>query len=98
MAVVEHIVIFKLKQESTEAEKEELIQRLRGLKGKVEGMIDLSAGESFTDRHQGYSVGLVVRFENREALERYGPHPAHVPVVEYVRQVCEDVIAVDYEF
>ncbi len=96
--MVEHIVIFKLKPESSEAQKDELIQRLRGLKGKVEGMVDLSAGESFTDRHKGYTVGLVVRFTDREALERYGPHPAHVPVVEYVRQVCEDVIAVDYEF
>jgi len=96
--VVEHIVIFKLKSGSTEAEKEELIRKLRGLKGKVEGMVDLSAGESFTNRHKGYTVGLVVRFENREALERYGPHPAHVPVKEYVSQVCEDVIAVDYEF
>jgi len=96
--VVEHIVIFKMKPESTEAEKDELIRKLRGLKGKVEGMVDLSAGESFTERHKGYKVGLVVRFTDREALDRYGPHPAHVPVKEYVAKVCEDVIAVDYEF
>jgi len=37
-------------------------------------------------------------FTDREALERYGPHPEHVPVKEYVAKVCEDVIAIDYEF
>ena len=42
-------------------------------------------------------MGLVVRFVDRETLERYGRHPEHVPVKQYVDQVCEDVIAVDYE-
>lgn len=50
-----------------------------------------------SNRHQGYTIGLVVRFVDRDALERYGPHPEHVPVKEYVSQVCSDVIAVDYE-
>lgn len=60
--------------------------------------MSLSAGESFTNRHRGYTIGLVVRFVDREALERYGPHPEHVPVKAYADQVCEDVISVDYEF
>lgn len=96
--MVEHIVLFKMKPESTEAQKEELLRKLRGLEGKIDGIVSLSAGESFTDRHQGYRIGLVVRFVDKEALERYGPHPEHVPVKEYVAQVCEDVIAVDYEW
>ncbi len=96
--MVEHIVLFKMKPESTEAEKEELLRKLRSLEGKIEGIVSLSAGETFTERHKGYRIGLVVRFTDREALERYGPHPEHVPVKEYVAKVCEDVIAVDYEF
>ncbi|HLS90823.1 MAG TPA: Dabb family protein [Limnochordia bacterium] len=95
--MVEHIVLFKMKPDSTPEQKEELIRRLRGMAGKIEGMVSLSAGETFTDRHKGYTVGLVVRFTDKAALERYGPHPVHVPVKEYVAQVCEDVIAVDYE-
>lgn len=96
--MVEHIVLFKMKPESTPAEKDELLRRLRSLEGKIEGMVSLSAGESFTNRHKGYTIGLVVRFVDREALERYGPHPEHVPVKAYADQVCEDVISVDYEF
>jgi len=95
--MVEHIVLFKLKPEATPEQKEELIRRPRGMAGKIEGIVHLSAGESFTQRHKGYTVGLVVRFVDRETLERYGRHPEHVPVKQYVDQVCEDVIAVDYE-
>jgi len=96
--MVEHIVLIKLKDGVTAAQKQELIRALRGMKGRIPGMIDLSAGETFTDRHKGYTVGLVVRLADKAALERYGPHPVHVPVKELVGQLADDVIAVDYEF
>ncbi len=96
--MVEHIVLFKLKPEVGEAKKEELVEALRGLKGRTPGMVDLSAGETFTDRHNGYTVGLVVRFEDKASLEAYGPHPAHVPVKELAGELSESIIAVDYEF
>lgn len=96
--MVEHIVLIKLKPDVTAQRKQELIEALRGLKGRTPGMVDLSAGETFTDRHNGYTVGLVVRFEDKASLEAYGPHPAHVPVKELVGELSESVIAVDYEF
>lgn len=96
--MVEHIVLFKLKPEVTDSQKEAFLAALKGLKGRTPGMIDLSAGETFTDRHNGYTIGLVVRFENRESLEIYGPHPEHVPVTEMAKELCESVMAVDYEF
>lgn len=95
--MVDHIVLFKMKPESTADDKERLLAMLHGLEDKIEGIVSLSAGESFTDRHQGYTIGLVVRFVDRAALEHYGPHPEHVPVKEFVSQVCSDVIAVDYD-
>ena len=95
--MVEHIVLFKMKSESTQLRKKSCCES-SAAQGKIGGMVSLSAGESFTNRHRGYTIGLVVRFVDREALERYGPHPEHVPVKAYVDQVCEDVIGVDYEF
>ncbi len=97
--MVEHIVCFKLKPDTTPKQKERLIAMLRGLKEKVPGIVDLSAGETFTpERGHGYTIGLVVRFKDREGLAAYGPHPNHVPVKEYVNQICEAVLAIDYEF
>jgi hypothetical protein len=97
--VVEHIVCFKLKPDATPEQKRLLIERLRGLKDKIPTVVDLSVGETFTpERGQGFTVGLVVRFKDREGLAVYGPHPDHVPVKEYVGQVCESSLAIDYEF
>lgn len=96
--MVEHIVIFKPKPGTTPEQEQKLIDMLRGLKGKVPGIVDLTAGRNFSERGQGHTVGLVVRFNDREGLAVYGPHPDHVVVKEYVAQICEPSIAVDYEF
>jgi hypothetical protein len=97
--MVEHIVCFKLKPDATPEQEARLIEMLKGLKEKVPGIVDLSAGRTFTpERGQGYTVGLVVRFRDKEALAAYGPHPNHVPVKEYAAQVCESTLAIDYEF
>jgi len=97
--MVEHVVCFKLKPDATPEQEERLIQMLRGLKESVPGIVDLSAGRNFTpERGQGHTVGLVVRFRDKAGLAVYGPHPNHLPVKEYVAQVCESQVVVDYEF
>jgi hypothetical protein len=97
--MVEHIVCFKMKPESTPEQAEALISLLRGLKETIPTVVDLSAGRTFTtDRSQGYTIGVVVRFRDKEGLAVYGPHPTHQPVKDYVSQVCESVLAIDYEF
>lgn len=97
--MVEHIVCFKLKPEAGPEEEARLLKILGDLRQSVPGIVDLSVGKSFTpERGQGFTIGLVVRFDDREGLAAYGPHPSHVKVKEYVSQVCDSVLAVDYEF
>jgi len=96
--VVEHIVLFKLKSSVSAEQKQAFIEALRGMKGRVPGMVDLSAGESFTERHKGYTVGLVVRVTDRDALAVYDTHEVHRPVKEMAGQLSEEILAVDYEF
>lgn len=97
--VVEHIVCFKMKPEATPEQEQKLIEMLRALKDAIPTVVELTAGKTFTpERGQGFTVGLVAKFRDKEGLAVYGPHPNHQPVKEYVAQVCESVLAVDYEF
>jgi hypothetical protein len=96
--MVEHLVLFKLKPEATEEQKEAAIQALRGLKGQIDGILELTCGRNFSQRSQGFEIGLLVRFRDRAALEVYIPHPAHRGAVEqFLHPIREDVIVVDYE-
>lgn len=95
---LEHIVLFKLKHESTKAEEDELIRQLRGLKSQIPEIIDLTAGRNVADDSHGFTVGLVVRLRDLGALEAYRVHPAHQEVVKYIEAVTEERLAVDYYF
>jgi hypothetical protein len=96
--MIEHIVLFRWTETATPQAIETAILELRALKGKIEGIVDLSCGINFSDRAQGYTHGLVVRFIDRTALEAYGPHPAHQHVVQnFINPIRADVLALDYE-
>lgn len=96
--MVEHIVLIKFKPQTTTEQKEVLIHRTLLLKNVIPGIIDIKQGFNFSNRSQGYEVGLTVRFEDRASLENYGPHPAHQEIVSYLKEIgMEDSIIVDFE-
>jgi len=96
--MVEHVVLFKLKPEATEEQRAAMQASLRGLQTAIPGIVGLTVGTNFSDRSQGFEVGLVVRFTDRAALEGYLPHPAHTDCVNtYIRPIMDNVIVVDYD-
>lgn len=93
-----HIVLFRWKPGTTDAQRDAALTALRELANAIPGIVDLTCGANFTDRAKGYDTGLVVRFRNRQALEAYLPHPAHRRVVdEVINPIREDSLALDYE-
>jgi hypothetical protein len=97
--MVEHIVLFRWKEEAGQEAIDRVMAELRGLKGKIAGIMDLSCGENFSERAKGYTHGLVVRFTDRAALEAYSPHPEHQRVVQtFISPIRADVLSFDYEF
>jgi hypothetical protein len=96
--MVEHVVLFKTQEDATEEQKERMIAGLASLREQIPGIVDLSVGRNFSDRNQGFDIGLVVRFVDRAALETYLPHPAHRGCVDqFVAPIKVDVIVVDYD-
>src|SRR3712207_3268295 len=75
--MVEHVVLFKTTAEATPQQRDRMVAELKTLKEQVPGIVDLTVGYNFSERNQGYDIGLVVRFQDRSALETYLPHPAH---------------------
>lgn len=96
--MIEHVVLFKFNDQTTDEQKNEAIQKLTSLKNKIPGIVDLQAGVNFSDRSKGYELGLNVRFEDQEALEQYGPHEEHQKVVSYLKEIgMSDILALDFE-
>lgn len=97
--MVDHLVFFKFKADVDQGTRTAISNALLALKGIVPGVIDISCGETFTDRGQGHQVGLFVRLKDKEALTVYANHPAHKEVVEtMIKPRAENIMAIDYEF
>lgn len=95
--MVEHLVWFKLKDDVSDERKAAMMQTLHDLETQIEGIENLACGEDFSGRSQGFQIGLVVRFSSREALEKYGPHPAHKAFGDQFRECWDEVMALDFE-
>lgn len=94
--MIRHIVMFKIKEEYKE-EIPQLVENFRGMKGRIEGMLDLEAGADILGSERSYDLALVTLFENREAFDAYQTHPVHLPVKKRMHEVRSASVACDYE-
>ena len=94
--MIKHIVMFKLKDKNKE-NIEKVVNALKTLEGSIDVLRSAEIGVNFTESERSYDIVLTTEFDNRDALDAYGPHPKHVPVVETVRSLCSVSAVVDYE-
>lgn len=85
--MIKHVVIIKFGESTTNEQLTDVCARFNELKKLIPGIIETQAGINFSNYNQGYQVLLTVLFENREALESYGPHPEHRAVASIIREI-----------
>lgn len=95
--MLKHVVLFKFKPETSEAQIEQLAAGLGALPGIVEEIREFVFGRDIIRSERSYDFGLVSLFDDRAALDRYQVHPEHQKVVTHVKQICSGVVAVDFE-
>lgn len=96
----EHLVTFRFNENITAQKEQELLNKLKTFKGKIPGIVELTAGINVTqetEQIQGYTLGLRVTFEDKQALDQYLPHPVHQEFVQSLSGLIDNVIVVDYE-
>jgi len=99
--MVKHIIIWTLKDSFSESEKEKIKANIKtgleGLKGKIDGLTEISVQTDLLGSSNG-DLMLDSTFENAEALKAYAVHPAHVEVADRdVRPYTATRSCVDFE-
>jgi hypothetical protein len=96
IAMITHIVLFKLKDRSTES-IDRTVQVLRNMEGKIDALRHLEVGTDVLHSERSYDIALVTKFDSMEALQAYQVHPVHKLVIEHIATVREASVSVDYE-
>ena len=99
--MVRHVIVWTLKDEYSDAEKEQIKQGIKagleGLAGKVPGIVEIRVN---TEKLPGSSGDLMLDslFEDADALKAYSVNPAHVEVANgKVRPFVKIRSSFDYE-
>jgi hypothetical protein len=98
--MIKHIVLWKLKEISTEGTKDEtsvlLKNKLLSLKNIIPEIITIEVGINTPEVQGNFDIVLMVEFANLQDLDVYQNHPAHLKVVEFVKLVREERVAIDF--
>ena len=99
--MVKHIILWQLKEEYSESEKNDIKKGIKdgleGLKGKIPGLLDIKV---VTDGLNSSNADLMLdsSFEDETALKGYAVHPEHVAVANgKVRPYTANRVCLDYE-
>ena len=96
--MIRHIVMFKIKDEFKD-EIPQLVKNFQGMKGRIEGMLDLEAGADIlhSERSYSYDLALITVFDSRASFDAYQTHPVHLPVKKRMHEVRSASVACDFE-
>ena len=95
--MVVHIVMFKFKDENKEANLIQAKQMLEGLMGAVPTLRSMDVGLNFAQEERAMDLSIITTFEDKAGLEAYAVHPAHLKVVDFIKEVVAYSKVVDYE-
>lgn len=99
--MINHIVLFKLKDYPAE-EKSRIINELKsmleGLQQKITELKYVEVGTNYELESKSYDLALISYFESIEDLDAYRIHPEHQKVVQRIQETTISRAAVDYYF
>ena len=91
-----HIVCWKYKAETTEAQRAEHIAKLKNLPNVIPNISSFIVGRDILHLERSFDTGLVAVYPDREALDFYTVHPEHQEVANLGKQIAEKVVSVDF--
>ncbi|MEM1094223.1 MAG: Dabb family protein [Bacteroidota bacterium] len=97
-SLLRHVVLFKFKDESSEADVKAVVDAFRALPSKIDAIYDFEYGtdnspEGLAD---GFTHSFLVTFRTEADREVYLPHPDHQAFVGVLRPHLDKVLVIDY--
>ena len=100
--MIRHIVMFKFKEEAEGRSKKENLELtkkiFKNLKPSISVILkdEIKINLEEADKNN-YDFIYIADFENLETLNEYAVHPEHVKCINFLKNVREDRVAIDFE-
>jgi quinol monooxygenase YgiN len=95
--MLKHVVVMKFKPGTSEDDIEDIEKGLASLPARIPEIKRYEFGKDILHTERSYDFVLISEFEDQEAMGRYQTHPYHFAVLNKIRAICENIIAVDFD-
>jgi hypothetical protein len=103
MPQFKHVVLLRLKPQTSHEEIAEIFEALDDLQETIAGIVDICSGpyESPEGLHKGFTHAFIVTFADVESRNAYLEHPAHERfkqlIIQHLAGGLADVVAFDFK-
>ena len=94
--MIVHIVMLKFKEEEKASNIKKIKIELNALVEKIAELKSMEVGIDFNQSPRAFDLSLYSTFQNKEDLNAYAVHPAHLEVVALIKSVTSESKVVDY--
>jgi hypothetical protein len=94
--LITHIVCFKLKERDTD-NVQKTRDVLMSMQGKIQQLLHLEVGADVLHSERSFDLVLIAKFHSMKDLDAYQIHPVHQEIVQYIKNVGDTSVAVDFE-
>ena len=95
--MIYHQVWFKLADNSSHADREQIEAELNALPALIPEIVEMHTGPDFSGRSRGFELGLLVVFKTREDGQIYDKHADHQAFIAANKHLWSEVMALDFE-
>jgi len=99
--MIKHIIMWKLYDKAEGFSKLENANRLKlvleKLPNQITEIVKLEVGVNISNSEIAYDIVLYSEFESKDDLQIYREHPAHVTLVDFIKNLRSERHIVDYE-
>ncbi|WP_394332153.1 Dabb family protein [Anditalea andensis] len=97
-SLLRHVVLFKFKDSSSEADIKEIVDAFRALPDQIDGITGFEWGTNVSPEGlgDGFTHCFFVTFRDERSRDEYLPHPDHKTFGEILGPHLDKVLVVDY--
>ncbi len=95
--MIVHIVMFAFKEENKQQNLKKTKEMLEALVDKIPSLLSMEVGLDFMQSERSFDLVLTSTFDDKDGLSIYATHPAHLEVVDFIKEVTEVAKVVDYQ-
>jgi hypothetical protein len=86
-----HMFAFRFKPGVKEEQKQRIVTAIRKLQEEIPGVLETWVGRNDSPRGQGYELGGVMKFADKDACEAYGEHSVHQKLLGWLMPLIEPI-------